>query len=75
MARKVAKAARLLGYSNADWYTLTPSDRNRARHEVYNAERRVKTFAKRSAENRSGDSRPEDWDTVDWDLYKEEMGL
>lgn len=75
MARPVAKAARILGYSNADWYTLSSSDRKRARAEVYNADRRVKNFSKRSAENRRGDDRPEDWETWEWDLYREEMGL
>lgn len=75
MARAVAKAARILGYSNADWYILTPSERRRARAEVYNADRRVHNFAKRSAENRKGDNRPVDWDTFEWELYREEMGL
>lgn len=77
MARQVAKAARILGYSNADWYTLSASDRKRARAEVYNTERRVKNFAKRSADDRkrSNQTVTEDWDTVDWDLYREEMGL
>ena len=75
MARQVAKAARILGYSNADWYTLTPSERKRARAEVYNADRRVHNFAKRSADNRKGDNRPTDWDSYEWDLYREEMGI
>lgn len=77
MARQVAKAARVLGYSNADWYTLNSAERRRARQEVYNADRRVHNFAKRSAEDRkrSNQSVTEDWDTVDWDLYREEMGL
>lgn len=75
MARQVAKAARILGYSNADWYSLNSAERKRARAEVYNADRRVKTFSKRSADNRKGDNRPTDWDSYEWDLYREEMGI
>lgn len=76
MPRQIAKAAGVLGYSAADWYTLTPAERSRSRNEVRNAQRRVHTFAKRDAEHRKGDYWPgEEWDSTDWDLYREEMGL
>jgi hypothetical protein len=75
MAKPLARAAGVLGYSAADWYTLSPREKRDLRNAVRNADRRVTNFAKRPASKRKGDFRPDDWSTVEWEIYMEEMGL
>lgn len=75
MARPIARAASVLGFSNADWHTLSSAEKRDYRNAVRNADRRVHNFTKRSADKRKGQYRPDDWTTVEWEIYMEEMGL
>ena len=71
----IARAASVLGFSNADWHSLSSIEKQAYRNIVRNADRRIERFAARSPEDRRGANRPEDWSAVDWELYKEELGL
>jgi hypothetical protein len=75
MARAIARAAGVLGYSGADWAEFNSVEKRQLRNEVRNADRRIERFSNRSPENRKGDNRPGDWETWEWDIYKAEMGM
>jgi hypothetical protein len=78
MARPIARAAGVLGYSAADWAEFSSAEKRGLRGDVRNADRRIERFARRDPENRKRtgeDDSMEEWETWEWDLYREAMGL